>query len=386
MSRGNLALKNNMEQSLPIRVVRGHKCLASYSSKVYAYDGLYKVVQYWAEKGVAGFTVFKYRLKRLPGQPQLVTNRVHFIRRKGHKAQSVLPGLVCEDISHGQENIPIPVTNVIDDPPLAPEGFTYVKSIQVASNIKIPPNGPGCNCEEGCTNPKTCSCAERNGSDFPYVSRNGGRLIEAMGVVFECGPNCGCGPKCINRTSTREMKHRLEVYRTLEKGWAVRSWDYILPGSPVCEYVGVLKRSDELDNVSGNDYIFEIDCLETIDGIGGRERRMHNVSLPRSHANRKDAKKSESVPEFCIDAGSSGNVARFINHSCEPNLLFQCILNSHHDPRLARVVLFAADNIAPLQELTYDYGYALDSVVGPDGKTKKLPCYCGAACCRKRLY
>lgn len=38
------------------------------------------------------------------------------------------------------------------------------------------------------------------------------------------------------------------------------------------------------------------------------------------------------------------------------------------------------------QELTYDYGYVLDSVSGPDGKVKQLPCYCGAADCRKRLY
>lgn len=55
------------------------------------------------------------------------------------------------------------------------------------------------------------------------------------------------------------------------------------------------------------------------------------------------------APEFCIDAGSSGNIARFINHSCEPNLFVQCVLSSHHDMKLARVVLFAADNIPPLQ-------------------------------------
>lgn len=34
--------------------------------------------------------------------------------------------LVCEDISGGQENIPIPATNVVDDPPVAPTGkLTY---------------------------------------------------------------------------------------------------------------------------------------------------------------------------------------------------------------------------------------------------------------------
>ena len=38
-----------------------------------------------------------------------------------------------------------------------------------------------------------------------------GRLIEAKDVVFECGPKCGCGPGCVNRTSQRGLRYRLEV-------------------------------------------------------------------------------------------------------------------------------------------------------------------------------
>jgi len=45
-------------------------------------------------------------------------------------------------------------------------------------------------------------------------------------------------------------------------------------GAPVCEYIGFLRKSDELDNVSGNDYIFDIDCWQTMNGIGGREVRI----------------------------------------------------------------------------------------------------------------
>ncbi|XP_061360406.1 histone-lysine N-methyltransferase, H3 lysine-9 specific SUVH4-like, partial [Gastrolobium bilobum] len=39
---GNLALKNCVEQLVPVRVVRGHESSSSYSGKVYTYDGLYK--------------------------------------------------------------------------------------------------------------------------------------------------------------------------------------------------------------------------------------------------------------------------------------------------------------------------------------------------------
>nr|XP_023924619.1 histone-lysine N-methyltransferase, H3 lysine-9 specific SUVH4-like [Quercus suber] len=387
MCRGNLVLKNNMDQDLPIRVIRGHKCAGSYTHKIYTYDGLYKVDHCWNERSAFGFNVFKYRLQQIEGQPKLVTNQVDFARQLVSKGCSELNGLVCKDISGGQENIRIPATNVCDVLPVAPSGFKYIKSNRVPKNVIIPPNAPGCNCKGKCTNAEKCSCARLNGNDFPYVHHDGGRLVEPRDVVFECGPRCGCGPSCLNRTSQRGLKYQLEVYRTKDKGWAVRSRDLIPSGAPVCEYIGILRKSDELDNVSGNDYIFDIDCWQTMNGIGGRERRLRDVSIPSSnHAKERNDHISETGPEFCIDAGLYGNVARFINHSCEPNLFVQCVLSSHHDVRLARVVLFAADNILPMQELTYDYGYELDSVTGPDGKIKELPCYCGTADCRKRLY
>ncbi|KAI4350432.1 hypothetical protein L6164_004889 [Bauhinia variegata] len=390
LERGNLALKNCVEQCVPVRVVRGHECRNSYCGKVYTYDGLYKVVNYWAEKGISGFTVYKFRLRRLEGQPTLTTNQVYFNNGRVPQSVAEIRGLVCEDITEGQEDLPIPATNLVDNPPVAPTGFTYRKSIQISKNVKLPMEATGCKCKGICVDPRSCACVMRNGSDFPYVSRDGGRLIEAKDVVFECGPNCGCGPGCANRTSQRGLRYRLEVFRTAKKGWAVRSWDFIPSGAPVCEYTGILMRTDDLDRleyVNENNYIFEIDCLQTMKGLGGRERRSRDASLPAINLSVKsDDQNSESVPEFCIDADSTGNIARFINHSCEPNLFVQCVLSSHLDLKLARVVLFAADNIPPLQELTYDYGYALDSVYGPDGKVKQMPCFCGAAGCRKRLF
>ncbi|OMO55220.1 hypothetical protein CCACVL1_27348, partial [Corchorus capsularis] len=45
-------------------------------------------------------------------------------------------------------------------------------------------------------------------------------------------------------------------------------------------------------------------------------------------------------------------LSRFPNHSRDPNLFVQCILSSHRDIRLARIVLFASDNIPPMQNPT----------------------------------
>ncbi|KAK6153175.1 hypothetical protein DH2020_012814 [Rehmannia glutinosa] len=414
LERGNLGLKacfnqliignfdcntlNCMEQSVPVRVVRGHKCQNSYAGKVYTYDGLYTVVNYWAEKGVSGFTVYKFRLKRLEGQPALTTKEVYFTRGRIPKCLSEIRGLVCEDITGGLEDIPIPVTNLVDDPPISPPGFVYIKDMKFGKDISVPTIAPmGCDCRGSCTDTRSCACAKLNGGDFPYVHRDGGRLlfdnsnsislarlVEPKAVVFECGPNCGCVPKCVNRTSQNGPRFRLEVFRTPKKGWGVRSWDYIPSGAPVCEYIGLLRSTADLNPAADNSYVFDIDCLQTMQGLDGRESRLRDVSLP-SHLQKIGEEASESVP-FCIDAGHTGNVTRFINHSCQPNLFVQCMLSSHHDLRLARIILIAADNIPPLKELTYDYGYALDSVVGPDGKIQKMPCFCGADECRKRLY
>lgn len=49
-----------------------------------------------------------------------------------------------------------------------------------------------------------------------------------------------------------------QVFRTSDRGWAVKTKDFIPSGAPVCEYIGELRRTNELNNVAGNEYIFEL--------------------------------------------------------------------------------------------------------------------------------
>jgi euchromatic histone-lysine N-methyltransferase len=120
LERGNLALKHCCEYNVPVRVTRGHNCKSSYTKRVYTYDGLYKVEKFWAQKGVSGFTVYKYRLKRLEGQPELTTDQVNFVAGRIPTSTSEIEGLVCEDISGGLEFKGIPATNRVDDSPVSP--------------------------------------------------------------------------------------------------------------------------------------------------------------------------------------------------------------------------------------------------------------------------
>ncbi|GJN14347.1 hypothetical protein PR202_gb01164 [Eleusine coracana subsp. coracana] len=261
-------------------------------------------------------------------------------------------------------------------------GFVYSKSLQIPKDIKIPVDSIGCNCTGDCSTSRNCLCAKLNGSDLPYVSTQKkmvgqndskhnivGRLVEPKAVVFECGTNCSCHCSCVNRTSQQGLKYHLEVFKTESKGWGVRTWDTILPGALICEYTGMLRRTAEVEGVLENNYIFDIDCLQTIKGLDGREQRAGSELQLVSLRSEQDSEGSVA-PEYCIDAGSTGNVAR-----------------------LAKIMLFAADTIPPLQliisllqELSYDYGYRLDSVTGADGNVVKLACHCGAPDCRKRLY
>ena len=74
-----------------------------------------------------------------------------------------------------------------------------------------------------------------------------------------------------------------------------------------------------------------------------------------------------------IDAGVDGNDARFINHSCAPNC-------EAVDER-SRIYIEAIRDIAPGEELTYDYAYERD---GTEDETweKVYVCKCGAPTCR----
>ena len=77
-----------------------------------------------------------------------------------------------------------------------------------------------------------------------------------------------------------------------------------------------------------------------------------------------------------MDGGEIGGMSRYINHSCDPNLYVQPVLCDHADVDMPKICLFAAKNIPPFEELTYDYGpqYIRENL---DGK-----CNCGAVGCQ----
>lgn len=106
----------------------------------------------------------------------------------------------------------------------------------------------------------------------------------------------------------------------------------ITAGTRVVEYVGEkIGKAESLRRCqAGNEYIFALDERHDLDG---------------------------SVEQ---------NIARFINHSCSPNC--------EAVPEGEKIWIISLSNIAPGEELTFNYGYDLADY-------REHPCNCGSIGC-----
>ena len=77
--------------------------------------------------------------------------------------------------------------------------------------------------------------------------------------------------------------------------------------------------------------------------------------------------------EVVVDAAVGGNEARFLNHSCAPNC--DVVVED------ARLWVETLRDVAPGEELTYDYAFVLAERHTPAAK-RRYPCACGAPTCR----
>ncbi|KAK3033219.1 hypothetical protein RJ639_033099 [Escallonia herrerae] len=324
----------------------------------YVYDGLYIVSNYWTATGPYGKLVFMFQLNKILGQLELAPSLASSsIKSKVHSERCMV-----DDISQGREKMHIRAMNAIDDE--KPPPFNYITSmIYLKFDNLITPSG--CNCIKGCSDSKPCFCLIKNGGEIPF--NKNGAILEQKAMVYECGPSCKCPPSCENRVSQHGVRYQLEIFKTESRGWGVRSRKPISSGSFICEYAGELLDDKEAEERTGYDeYLFDI----------GKDNGSDN----------QDGDKLVDDNGFAIDAARFGNIGRFVNHSCLPNLYAQDVLYDHDDKRMPHVMLFAAEDIPPLQELTYDYNYTMGQVLDGNGDIKKKNCYCGASDCTGRMY
>lgn len=83
---------------------------------------------------------------------------------------------------------------------------------------------------------------------------------------------------------------------------------------------------------------------------------------------------------YVLDANEGGNIARWINHSCEPNCQSSLEEHSGGDARKDRIVIETLRDIRAGEELCYDYGITLEERHTPRLKTI-WACRCGSSRC-----
>ncbi|XP_057486486.1 histone-lysine N-methyltransferase, H3 lysine-9 specific SUVH1-like [Actinidia eriantha] len=367
LERGNLALEKSLHRANEVRVIRGVKDAVNPTGKVYLYDGLYTVQQSWVEKGKSGVNVFKYKLVRVPGQPEAFTMWKSIQQWREVDTATSRTGVILPDLTSGAENLPVSLVNDVDDEK-GPAYFTYFASLKYQKPFNLPKPSLSCSCRGGCQpGDLNCPCIQKNAGVLPYTAL--GVLLIYKSLINECGPSCLCPPNCRNRISQAGLKIRLEVFKTKDKGWGLRSWDPIRAGAFICEYAGEVidvSTAQELEREKEDNYIFYATGTNgSSEGMPGNFNETPRIPFP-----------------IVISAKNGGNVARFMNHGCTPNIYWQPVLRESDNESYLHIAFFAISHIPPMKELTYDYGTAQSGEV----EERRKKCLCGSLNCRGHFY
>ncbi|XP_026812742.1 histone-lysine N-methyltransferase eggless-like [Rhopalosiphum maidis] len=278
----------------------------------------------------------------------------------------------------------------------------------------------------------------------PNIGYTHRRLPErVLTGIYECNKTCKCSSSCLNRVVQNPLSQKLQLFMTEKKGWGVRCLNDIPQGSFICIYVGYLLTETDANEGGknyGDEYLAELDYIEVVEKIkedyesdvpysdhendseknqsessdeqypstsdGKRTEMTLRLRKRKKCKTKKDGKhvhvsskinardmKNNPVPTksmreyfgnnesvYIMDAKTSGNIGRYLNHSCSPNTFVQNVFVDTHDLRFPWVSFFALHYIQAGTELTWDYSYDIGSVPG-----KKMKCHCESVYCRGRL-
>ena len=216
-------------------------------------------------------------------------------------------------------------------------------------NISQPFYG-SCSCTgDSCGQTLTCTCMNRgcayDTNEFIKTKYFG----NTAPPIIECSSYCMCTNDCLNRTTQKPCCTVLEIRQTKEKGFGVFTTSNLPCGMYICEYVGEIIRTSAAEERLRNS--------DTCYIIKYREHTSNGTILTT-----------------CIDASHYGNIARFINHSCKPNITILPVRSSSIVPRLC---CFTNEHVLKDNELCFSYFGTSETDV-PLGMK---PCLCKSQNC-----
>ncbi|CAD2088787.1 SET domain protein, putative [Plasmodium vinckei brucechwatti] len=264
-----------------------------------------------------------------------------------------------EDLSAGKEKFKIPVENEVDND-LPPMNFTYVNKTIFFS--RLPPYNllPLCS---GCTpqnyNKKDfdeiyingyCKALKHKRTNEIYCDGNKNYDINDFNVLAACSGNCLCDPlKCINKFP-EGLHYPVKVVKTVDVGWDIVACSHIKANSLIMHYVGEITTRKEM-----------ISREHEYDKKGYFNYFIETAEVDETYAD------DWKIP--CIDALFISNVARFLNHSCEPNVNVITIWRGDSYPSVG---IFSSRDISPNEPLKYHYGI----------NYKNIKCMCRSKKCK----
>ncbi|RHN74144.1 putative methyltransferase chromatin remodeling SET family [Medicago truncatula] len=304
LERGNLAMVTSMQYEIDVRVIRGFRL---------------KIIDCWFEKGISGFGVYKFMLSRVEGQPKMGSM---ILKEAGMLKRGQLCDILCMSFMM-----------------IFPMG----RRILVMTTKKKMRAIECSECVDGCVS------SIINGNTTPYSKS--GILLKGMSLIYECGPFCSCPLHCRNRVTQKGIKYRLEVFRSNETSWGVRSLDPILAGTFICEFTRLVLTREQAE-------------ILTMDGEHNSLTIYPNRFLNRSTQEWGDLSMIDAnhvhpaypTLHFALDVSMMRNVASYISHSPTPNVFVQLVLFDNGNWMFPHLMVFAMENIPPMRELSLDHG------------------------------
>ncbi|KAI0095547.1 SET domain protein [Hypoxylon sp. NC0597] len=303
--------------------------------------------------------------------------------------------------THAQ--FPVTIVNTEDDAVLDPD-FRFVDSSILGKGVEPTKKEflTGCECidSEDCQY-STCNCLQDiqdDSSDDEGVEGNFGeklnkkvyayhshgargghlrsKILVSRHPIYECHESCACGPDCPNRVVERGRKIPLQVFRTRNRGWGVRSTVDIKKGQFVDKYMGEIITAHEANRRRAKSHIAQRKDVYLF--------ALDKFSDPNSYDERLRG------PPLEVDGEFMSGPTRFVNHSCEPNLRIFARVGDHADKHLHDLAFFAIRDIPRGEELTFDYVDGIDDsendALDPEKQKDMTRCLCGSKACRGYLW
>ncbi|KAL1678393.1 hypothetical protein EV122DRAFT_290330 [Schizophyllum commune] len=289
--------------------------------------------------------------------------------------QSILRDQIFEEVERSGAAA-LDFVNEINDEllPALPTGFRYKEQgydlgpgvRKTSSKFMV-----SCNCTtEGYRcHPRICNCQDvveikvTNKSGHPIFAYDREKKYRFPQVEDSFEVRCSCDDTCQNRVAQLPRRIPIEIFRTPNRGWGVRSPHPMKAGTVVGTFSG--KRKDA-ENVPD-------------------EQRSYCFDLRGKTASTDP----DYVDKYTVNAWMTGNWSRFLNHSCQPNLdTVHVVWDTIPEDNRPYIAFVANCDILAGIELTLDYHPDLANDDQPKKKRKKkvedgmIPCDCEAPNCR----